>query len=202
MIEKEMFVARGPRRRRRRLSAVAVGLVLGGAAACAGGATTPSTTARTTAAPTTRFVSKRYGYSIVLPGRSSDWSASYALVGWTANAVHPGSPAFDTFSSQADARRYVVGARRPPTGSTLGRWTSFVASILCSRPKSFASAKLSGASARVFSWSCADLNAIGITAIHAGRGYFLWVVSPKTTSGASNRSVFETARRSFRFVSG
>ena len=185
----------------RLMSAVAVGVVVVGAAACSSGGTAPTTGARRAAAQTTRFVSKRYGYSIVLPGRSSDWTASYALVGWTTAAFHPGSPGFDTFTSLKDARRYVIAARRPPTGPTLAKWTSFVSSLLCTRPASVSST-LSGAPARTLTWSCSDLNSIAAVAVHGRRGYFLVVASPKTTSGASNRSAFAAARKSFGFLGG
>jgi hypothetical protein len=156
--------------------------------------------AATGAAPTTKFSSKQYGYTVTLPGSPSGWSSSYAFVVWATDTVEPGSPAFDTFLENSTGRRFVVAARRPPGGATLAKWTTFVATTLCTKPKSFTNSTLSGAPARVFTWKCSDGNAIGVTALHGSRGYFMWVLSPPGLSAASNANEFNTARQSFRFV--
>ena len=154
------------------------------------------------AAPTAKFSSKEYGYTVNLPGSASGWSPSYAFVVWATDSVEPGSPAFDTFLEDSTGRRFVVAARQPPGGATLTKWTTFVATTLCTKPKSFTNSTLSGATARVFTWKCPDGNAIGVTALHGSRGYFMWVLSPPGLSNASNANEFNTARQSFRFVSG
>jgi hypothetical protein len=51
-----------------------------------------------------------------------------------------------------------------------------------------------------YSMVCSDGNVIGITALHAQHGYFIFVISPTSSSSASNRSAFEAARQSFRFL--
>jgi hypothetical protein len=83
------------------------------------------------AAPTTKLVSKRYGYSIVLPGSSSDWSANFASSTWSSDEIPSRTdPALDYF---ADLRRggfYLIAARRPPTGKTLEKWTDFFVSAI------------------------------------------------------------------------
>ena len=49
-------------------------------------------------APNTKFVSKQYGYSIVLPGNSSRWFSSLARVTWSTGTISPDTAAFDTFT--------------------------------------------------------------------------------------------------------
>ena len=164
------------------------------------------TVAAATAAPETKFVSKRYGYSIVLPGNSNRWDASYAHVTWSRGRVGPGSPAFDTFTDLQTMRAYLIAARRPPTGSTLEKWTAFVISSrppACLAPQaSLANSTLSGARARLLEFSCTDgYFVIGITALHAQRGYFMFVASPTSISRASDRRAFDGAQRSFQFLS-
>jgi hypothetical protein len=158
------------------------------------------------AAPTTKFVSKQYGYSIVFPGGSSHWTSSFAFVRWSTGTISPGAPAFDTFRDLRVGRLYIIGARRLLAGSTLAKWTAiFVSnrgSNCATRPSSLSSSTLSGAPARVLTWSCTDgYKAIGITALHAHRGYFMIVASRTTSSRASDRTAFNAARTSFRFLS-
>ena len=72
----------------------------------------------------------------------------------------------------------------------------------CTTRPSISNSKLSGTTARLLTWSCTDgYNAIGITALHAQLGYFMIVASPTTSSDASNRTAFNSARTSFRFLS-
>jgi hypothetical protein len=159
-----------------------------------------------TSAPNTKFVSKQYGYSIVFPGGSSHWTSSFAFVRWSTGTISPGGPAFDTFRDLRVDRLYIIGARRLLAGSTLAKWTAiFVSnrgSNCATRASSLSSSTLSGAPARVLTWSCTDgYKAIGITALHAHRGYFMIVASRTTSSRASDRTAFNAARDSFRFLS-
>jgi hypothetical protein len=156
-------------------------------------------------APATKFVSKQYGYSIVLPGNSSRWFSSFARVTWSTGTISPDTPAFDTYTDQRTGRLYIIGARRLLAGSTLEKWT---ATFLrnrgpnCTTHSSLSNSKLSGAPAHLLMWSCTDgYNAIGITALHARLGYFMIVASRTDSSGASNRIAFSGARASFRFLS-
>jgi hypothetical protein len=161
-----------------------------------------------TAAPTTKFVSKQYGYSVALPGSPSSWSSSFALVTWSAGSIEPRSPAFDTFTDTRADRLYLIAARRPPTGPTLAKWTAFFrtafftspVTVGCQKDGSLPNSTLSGVPARVFTYRCSDVPyGIGITAIHDHLGYMMLVASQGSTSHASDRSAFDAARRSFRF---
>ena len=156
-------------------------------------------------APNTKFVSKQYGYSIVLPGNSSRWFSSFARVMWSTGTISPDTSAFDTFTDLQTDRLYIIGARRLPAGSTLEQWT---ATFLrnrgpnCTTHASLSTSTLSGAPARLLTWLCTDgYNAIGITTLHGRLGYFMLVASPTSSSRASNRTAFSGARASFRFLS-
>jgi hypothetical protein len=156
-----------------------------------------------TARPTATFVSKRYGYSLVLPGGSTRWRSSLAIVNWSSDSIGGiGSPAVDTFTDQLTNRTFVLAARR--TRSDLKHWTAFVASARptnCGAPKALREDTLGGARARVLTWSCTDgYKVIVIAALHAGRGYFMLVASPTNLSRASDLRAFDAARRSFRFL--
>ena len=155
--------------------------------------------------PNTKFVSKQYGYSIVLPGNSSRWFSSFARVTWSTGTISPDTPAFDTFTDLRTDRLYIIGARRLPAGSTLEKWTAMFLRNRgpnCTTRSSLSNSKLSGTPARLLTWSCTDgYNAIGITALHARLGYFMIVASPTATSRASNRTAFNGAQASLRFLS-
>ena len=155
-------------------------------------------------APNTKFFSKQYGYSIVLPGNSSQWFSSLARVTWSTGTISPDAPAFDTFTDMRTGRLYIIGARPLPAGSTLEKWTALFLRNRgpnCTTHPSLSNSKLSGTPARLLTWSCTDgYNAIGITALHAHLGYFMIVASKTTSSRASNRTAFSGAQASFRFL--
>jgi hypothetical protein len=182
-------------RRRRVLAAVLAALGAGSFSAATAGA-----------APTTKFVSKQYGYTITLPGRASDWSVSYAFVNWSTDTISESSPAFDTFTNNRNNSSFSIGAYREPAGTTLAKWTAFVIAAVppppaCMKPKLFASSTLSGAPASVLKWTCSDgTNLIGIAALHSARGYFMWLGSSTSLSQGSDQSAFDAARKTFRFT--
>ena len=155
-------------------------------------------------APNTKFVSKQYDYSIVLPGNSSRWLSTFARVTWSTGTISPDAPAFDTITDLRTGRLYIIGARRLPAGSTLEKWTAIFLRNRgpnCTTHPSLSNSKLSGTRARLLTWSCTDgYNAIGITALHAHLGYFMIVASRTTSSRASDRTAFSGARASFRFL--
>jgi hypothetical protein len=154
-------------------------------------------------ASSTKFVSKQYGYSIVLPGKSSRWFSSPARVTWSTGTISPDTAAFDTYTDLRSERLYIIGARRLPAGSTLETWTSIFLRNRgpnCTTRHSVSSSSLSGSPARLLAWSCTDgYNAIGVTALRAQLGYFIIVASRPTGSRASDRTAFSSARASFRF---
>jgi hypothetical protein len=156
-------------------------------------------------APNTKFVSKQYGYSIALPGDSSRWSSRFAFITWSTGTISPDAPAFDTFTDVRTGRLYIIGARRLLAGSTLGKWTALFLRNRgpnCTTRPSISNSKLSGTPARRLTWSCTDgYKAIGITALRARLGYFMIVASRTTSTLASDRTAFSSARASFRFLS-
>ena len=155
-------------------------------------------------AQNTKFVSKQYGYSIVLPGNSSRWFSSFARVTWSSGPISPDTAAFDTFTDLRTERLYIIGARRLPAGSTLDRWTAIFLRNRgpnCTTDASLSNSKLAGTPARLLAWSCTDgYSAMGITALRANLGYFMLVASRTTGSRASDRTAFSGARASFRFL--
>ena len=157
-------------------------------------------------APQTKFVSKQYGYSIVLPGDSSRWFSSFARDTWSTGTISADGTAFDSFTDRRTHRLYIIGARRLRAGTTLAQWTAMFLRNRgphCTTRASFSSSKLSGEPARRLTWSCTDgYKAIGITARRARLGYFMIVASRTTSSLASDRTAFSGARASFRFLSG
>jgi hypothetical protein len=155
------------------------------------------------ARPTTKFVSKRYGYSIVLPGRHSRWAATFATEDWSSDLIGGiGAPGIDTFSDLKTGRSYLLTARQ--TELSLQQWTEFAVSArspLCGTPQPLPDATLGGAPGHVSSWSCSDgYRAIEISALLAGRGFLMLVASPTPLSGTSDARAFDAARRSFRLV--
>jgi hypothetical protein len=156
------------------------------------------------ASASTRFVSKRYGYSIVLPGGSGRWVVDLATANWTSGVITPHFAAIDTFSDRRNGRLYLLAARRPPATVTLAKWTRFVLARFpagCRADGSFSSSTLAGAPGRVFTASCTDgFKGIAIAALHAHRGYFLIVAAGKASSLASSRQAFSAARRAFRYT--
>jgi hypothetical protein len=156
-------------------------------------------------ASNTKFVSKQYGYSIVLPGNSSRWFSSFARVTWSTGTITPDTAAFDTFTDLQTDRLYIIGARRLPAGSTLEKWTAIFLRNRgpnCTTRAWSSKSTLTGRPAHRLTWSCADgYYAVGMTALRAHLGYFMIVASPTTRSPASNRTAFNGARASFRFLS-
>jgi hypothetical protein len=162
---------------------------------------TPLPAAGTTLA-TTKFVSKRYGYSIVVPGGSGPWEANFASVNWSSRSIGKRfSPDLDTIYDLRTGRVYLLAAR--PSGFSLQQWTEFVISARPSEcgapPQSLPNSTLDGARARVLTWSCGE-KVFAITALHAHRGYFMFLASPATLSRSSDLHAFDAARRSFRFL--
>jgi hypothetical protein len=154
------------------------------------------------ARPAATFVSKLYRYSIDLPGATSRWSPTFATYRWLSDSL-PGirDPRLDTFTDRKTGRTYLLAAR--PTGSSLEKWTKFVVAVrpsICGKPKSPTRATLAGEPAEVVTWSCTDgYRVIVITALHAGRGYFMLLASPTALSRTSDLPAFNATRQSFRF---
>lgn len=166
---------------------------------------TAAASAGTTAGRTTTFTSKRFGYSVVVPGGSARWLAVRASEDWSGQVTSPNSPSIDTFTDEQSGRLYLIASLPQPAGTTLDE---FVREVLRARPgschtkTSFSDSTLAGVSARVARFSCTDGYAVTqLAALHGGRGYFLIVASQTTGPRAEHRSAFEAVRRSFRYSS-
>jgi hypothetical protein len=152
----------------------------------------------------TRFVSKMYGYSIVLPG---EWTSRPASVRWTGGPPYSDSPEVDFYYRVADGRDVTVSAMSVPRSSTLRKWTNkFLATVPaaagCTTSPAVRATTLGGARALTFGGRCsaAAHDFLMVAATRGGRVYLLALASPSTYSAASDRRVFETVRTSFRFV--
>lgn len=154
------------------------------------------------AAPTTKFVSKQYRYSVVLPGSAGLWHQSAASIAWTWGTLEPGVPQFDTLTDARTARFFIMGERRLPAGSTLKEWTSYFLSaqaLDCTRKSPISATTLGGQPANSFEFTCSDVIGIGVDALHGHGGYFMVFSSRSGSLDAPYRSEFDAVRSSFRF---
>jgi hypothetical protein len=149
-----------------------------------------------------KFVSKRYGYLIILGGQ---WKPRYARYGWSGGFPLVDGGEVDAFMESPD-RFFLVAATSPPAGTTLREWEKSHAEVmsgfpLCQKARAFRKTKLGGVPAREFLTRCITHDAIVVAAVHRGRAYTFQFVSLKENSATSDRRVFEPGRRSFRFTS-
>ena len=153
------------------------------------------------AAPTTKFVSKMYGYEVVLAG---EWKPKYARKGWDGEFPLMDGSDVDVFRQTPD-RFFLVAATRLPPGTTLREWVRSHVEVmagfaLCRKTRPARNTKLGGMLAREFLIGCLVHDAIVVAAVHRGRGYTFQFVSLKENSEASDRATFGPARRSVRFT--
>ena len=149
--------------------------------------------------PKTTFVSKRYGYSMVLAGGSARYLTVHASTTWSGSGPGPSDPAFDQINDLKTHSLYMVAAKRIPPGWTLRRWTSFTISITvppCTdKQQTLTKSSLGGAPALVYELKCAEGLVFQLGAIYAHRGYFVIY-----TADAVDRRAFKAALRSFHFL--
>jgi hypothetical protein len=150
-----------------------------------------------------KFVSKKYGYQIVLPGQ---YDATYARTTWTGDFPLMDGGEVDVFLDTSRDRFFIVAATRLPAGTTLRQWETSHAEVLeefpfCETSRASRSTTLGGAAAREFQITCFDHDAIVVVALHRGRGYTFQFVSPKSNSVTSDRRIFDAGRRGFQFTS-
>ena len=151
------------------------------------------------ATSSTRFVSKRYGYSIVLPG---NWTSYPASVPWRGGPPFQNQREVDSYPA-TDGRTLAIAARSLPRTSTLRKWASlYVGTALpnfCTKSRGYRATTLGGVPALAFTGVCEvhDIN-VALT-VRRGRGYVFVLGSPRAFSAAADGRVFESARRSFRF---
>jgi hypothetical protein len=84
-------------------------------------------------AEATKFVSKRYGYSVVLAGQ---WKAKYARTGWWGNFPLMDSGEVDVFTDSTGERFFIVAATRVPAGTTLRQWERSHAEVMSAGSRS------------------------------------------------------------------
>jgi hypothetical protein len=160
-----------------------------------------------------KFVSKRYGYEIVLP--AGRYHATYAPIAayyaWNGKDFPFGdSGVVDAFADGSD-RKFIAAATRLSTGTTLRKWeASFIAVMqsFCKKARALRNTTLGGVPAREFTIVCPGFapsapgyEVIAVVALHRGRGYFFQFVSPTVNTAASDRRIFDAGRRTFRFTS-
>jgi hypothetical protein len=146
----------------------------------------------------TTFVSKRYGYEFALIGR---FFPQYATVAWSGSFPFGGRADIDGFYDWKD-RKFIIAAKRLPAGATLRSWQ--VAQVatkeaFCAKSQAFRNSTLGGEPAREYLNVCPGYDVITLVALHRGLGYMFSFVSPTQNAAASDRRIYDAARRSFRF---
>jgi hypothetical protein len=157
-------------------------------------------TAAADAASSKRFVSKRYGYSIVLP---ADWTSSPASIKWQGGPPFQDPPEVDLYE-RADGRSLAVAARFVPRTTTLHQWaTVYVGAAVphfCKKSGGYRATTLGGVPALAFAGRC-EIHDIQVElTVRRGRGYAFALASPSANSEAADDAIFKAARRSFRFI--
>jgi hypothetical protein len=148
----------------------------------------------------TKYISKRYGYEIVLRGR---YYIVPAQRQWDGSFPFGASGQVDLIGDYTLDRKFIVAAKPVPSGMSLSRWEAFVVRLqrsFCHGLRNFRASSLGGEPAREFVNSCPaspEYKVITLAALHKGRGYLLNYVSvPKY----SDRRMYEAGRRAFRFT--
>jgi hypothetical protein len=175
-------------------------LVLIASATASGAASSRPSQATSALSAGTKYISKRYGYEIVLRGEyvwipaSRQWDGSF--------------PFGDTGQPDliADARRdhkFGIVAKPVPPEMTLSQWEAFVEGLhgqYCGGLRNFRATSLGGEPAREFVNDCYPWKVITLTALHKGRGYLVDYLSAPSYSATSDRRIYEAGRRAFQFT--
>jgi hypothetical protein len=182
--------------------AVTLLALIASAVACGAASSRPS---QTTSAPParTKYISKRYGYEIVLRGR---YFIVPAQRQWDGRFPFGATGQVDLIGDYTQDRKFVVAAKPVPPGMSLSRWEAFVVRVqrrFCHGLRNFRASSLGGEPAREFVNSCPaspEYEVITLAALHKGRGYLLNYLSPPSSSAASDRRMYEAGRRAFQFT--
>jgi hypothetical protein len=190
----------------RRHIAAAFTVALVAAAFAAQSSPARTTSAATGSTATTKVVSKKYGYTAVLPGK---WFVHYAVVPWLGGFPYGESPDEDFIFDSRD-RKFKVMAMPVSAGTTLEDWTAshvdtmetFVIADkpVCHKARAFRTTTLGGEPAREFQFACLLYDVNVVTAVYQGRGYAFQFVSPTRNTAASDRRTFAAGRRAFHFT--
>lgn len=154
----------------------------------------------------TKFVSKRYHYSLLLPGGSGNWLNAHATVNWSGSSTNPiSNPAFDHLTDmRTGGGVWLITAKRVPKGTTLKKWTAYTIANLsakCTLLPWRSNAKLGGAPAHRYDATCEESRWIFLAALHAHRGYF-YGCTAGTTKRLATQRVCSAVQRSFHYTSG
>jgi hypothetical protein len=173
--------------------------VVASAIACGAASSRPS---QTTSAPpaSTKYVSKRYGYEIVLRGRYYILPAQRQ---WDGRFPFGATGQVDLIGGYTQDHRFAIAAKPVRSGMSLSRWGAFVVRVqrrFCHGLRNSRASSLGGEPAREFVNSCPDYEVITLAALHKRRGYLLNYLSAPSFSAASDRRIYEAGRRAFRFT--
>jgi hypothetical protein len=153
------------------------------------------------AASSKRFVSKRYHYSIVLPAA---WTETPASTGWQGGPPFDSTTEVDLFDKLSDGRSMAVAARSIPRAFTLRKWaTTYVRAAVpsfCKKSRGYRTTTLGDAPALAFTAHCEVHDITLALSVHGGQGYTFILASPSFYAAGDDGAIFETSRRSFRFV--
>jgi hypothetical protein len=179
--------------------------VVASAIACGAASSRPS---QTTSAPpaSTKYVSKRYGYEIVLRGRYYILPAQRQ---WDGRFPFGATGQVDLIGGYTQDHRFAIAAKPVRSGMSLSRWGAFVVRVqrrFCHGLRNSRASSLGGEPAREFVNSCPPVGSspgfevITLAALHKGRGYLLNYLSAPGYSAASDRRIYEAGRRAFKFT--
>jgi hypothetical protein len=158
---------------------------------------------------TTKFVSKRYHYSLVLLGGPGRWANTHATGNWPGDYPPSfGNTDFDRLYDNKTGHSWLIAAKRVPAGMTLEQWTAYTMARLnssCTPLPWRSNAKLGGAPARRYDVKCPEGRVIILTTLHDHRGYFFNCI-PGTLKRVVQRVAAQRAcsatQRSFHYTSG
>jgi hypothetical protein len=180
--------------------AVTLLAVVASATACGAASSRPSQTTSALSA-STKYISKRYGYEIVLRGR---YFIVPAQRQWDGRFPFGASGQVDLIGDETRGdRKFAIAAKPVPSGMSLSGWEAFVLRVqrrFCHRLRNFRASSLGGEPAREFVNSCPEYEVITLAALHKGRGYLFNYVSAASFSAASDRRIYEAGRRAFQFT--
>lgn len=150
----------------------------------------------------TRFVSKRYHYTLLLPGGPGSYYNIHATGDWSGD--FPPNPDFDQISNIKSGRDWLLAAKLVPKGITLKKWTAYTSTRLnphCKLIPGHSNAKLGGAPARRYEITCPEGRVIAWAALHAHRGYWLICVPTLAKRLAAERAC-SAMPHTFHYTSG
>jgi hypothetical protein len=184
--------------------AAASALTLGATTVCGAASSRAS---QTTSAPPAgkKYISKRYGYSIVLRGK-------YVLVPakhqWDGGFPFGDTEMADLIAAVYIDHKFVVAAEPVAPDMTLSEWEAFVVGVqrqYCYGLRNFRDSSLGGEPAQEFVNTCPNApsppwRVITLAALHNGRGYLINYLSESTSNAAAERRNYDAGRRTFQFT--